>query len=362
MTSCLTNMPSVVTNSVARARLNTALPAFLFVSYMRPLRCAFLVLLFAALAIPINWAAAQEPRGPLKKIGVLWSGTAEGTKPYWGAFIEGMREVGWVEGKTARFIMRFDDDEKERLPKLAAELVTLGVDVIAVTGVAAQAPRKATTTIPIVVVDSGDPIAEKLATTLSRPSGNVTGVSWVSTETANERLELARELVPGLKHLGVLTDPGDPSAVVEVKGYRAAVPGSVVELRIFEVRHSKDFPAAFAAIKTHRPQALIYPTSTLTAMNLEQAVAFLSNLQLPTLSEAAQFAEAGILLSYGPDYIDAYKRAAMQVDKILKGTKPANLPWDQATKFELVVNMKTAKALGLKIPESIMLRATRLIQ
>ncbi len=303
-------------------------------------------------------AAAQDPRSPVKKIGVLWSGTAEGTAPYWGAFVQGMREVGWVDGKTARFIMRFEDDEKGRLPKLAAELVTLGVD----TGAAAQAPRKATTTIPIIVLDSGDPIAERLATTLSRPSGNVTGVSWVATETASERLELARELIPGLKHLGVLTDPGDLSQVVELQGCRAAAPGSGVELRIFEVRHSRDFPTAFAALKTHRPQALIYPTSTVTAMNLEQAVDFLTTLQLPTLSEAAQFAEAGILLSYGPDYLDAHKRAAIQVDKILKGAKPANLPWDQATKFELVVNMKTAKALRIKIPEAILLRADEVIR
>lgn len=314
------------------------------------------------LAACVVFAMSARAQDPVKKIGVLWSGTADGTAPYWGAFVQGMRELGWVEGKTARFIMRFDDDEKARLPKLAAELVALGVDVIAVTGLVAQVPRRATTTIPIVFVDSSDPIAEGHTKTLSRPIGNVTGVSWQSTETAAKRLELARELIPGLKRLGVLYDPGDSGGVVEIAAYRAAVAGTGVDLRIFEVRHSRDFPAAFAAIKTYRPEALIYPTLVLTAVNFEQTLRFASSIGLPTISEGAQFAEAGILLTYGPDYLDAYKRAAIQVDKILKGAKPANLPWEQPTKFELVVNMKTAKALGLKIPETIMVRATRVIK
>ena len=326
---------------------------------MKILSKTMALITFAACVVFAMSARAQDP---VKKIGVLWSGAEKETEPYWGAFVQGMRELGWVDGKTAKFILRFDNDDKAQLPKLATELVKLGVDVIAVTGAAAQAARNATTTIPIVVPDSVDPIAEGLTATLSRPIGNVTGVSWQSTETATTRVELAKELVPGLKHLAVLTDMGDISCVVEVKGYRAAVAGSGIELRIFDVRNSRDFPAAFAAIKAYRPEALIYPTSTLTVVNLERTLNFASSVRVPTLSEAAQYAEAGILLTYGPDYIDSFKRGALQVHKILKGAKPAHLPWEQPTKFELVINMKTAKALGLKIPETIMVRATRVIK
>ena len=321
-----------------------------------------LTLLFTACAMLADSAVAQNQRGPAKKIGVLWSGTADGTAPYWGAFVQGMRELGWIDGKTAHFLIRFDEDEKSRLPKLAAELSALGVDVLAVTGIAAQAARSTTTTIPIVVVDSSDPIAEGLTRTLGRPIGNLTGVSWQSTETAAKRIELARELIPGLKRVGAIYVPDDPSSVVETEGYRATVAGTAVELRTFEVRHSADFSTAFTAIQTYRPEILIYPTLVLTAMNLEQGVRFARSIRLPTLTEAAQFVEAGILLSYGPDYLNAYRRAAIQVDKILKGAKPANLPWEQPTEFELVVNMKTAKALGLTIPDSIMVRATRIIR
>jgi putative tryptophan/tyrosine transport system substrate-binding protein len=310
----------------------------------------------------ITSVMAQDQHIPAKKIGVLWSGTREGTADYWGAFIKGMNELGWVDGKTAKFILRFDNDDKSQLPKLAAELVTLGVDVIAVTSVAAPAARKATTTMPIVSVDSADPIAEGLTKTLSRPIGNLTGVSWQSSETAVKRVELAKELVPGLKKLALLTDMGDPACVVEAQGYRAGVAGSGIDLRIFDVRNSRDFPGAFTAIQAYRPEALIYPTTTLTVVNLEQTLRFISSIRVPTFSEAAQYAEAGVLMTYGPDYIDAYKRGAMQVHKILDGAKPANLPWEQPTKFELVINMKTAKALGLRIPESIMVRATRVIR
>ena len=312
--------------------------------------------------LPSATPYAQDTSKSPKKIGVLWSGTREGTADYWGAFVKDMNELGWVEGKTAKFIMRFDTDDKTQLPKLAGELVTLGVDVIALTSVTAPAARKATTTIPIVSVDSADPIVEGLTKSLSRPIGNLTGVSWQSSETAVKRIELAKELVPGLKKIALLTDLGDPACVAEAQGYRAGVAGSGIELRIFDVRHSRDFPAAFTAIQAYRPEALIYPTTTLTVVNLQQTLRFVSNIRVPTFSEAAQYAEAGILLTYGPDYIDAYKRGALQVHKVLNGAKPANRPWEQPMKFELVVNMKNAKALGVKIPESIAVRATRVIK
>ncbi len=329
---------------------------------MKILRKTMALIVLFTCVLFANSVLAQDQQSPTKKIGVLWSGTSEGTADYWGAFVKGMNELGWIDGKNAKFIMRFDNDDKTQLPKLAAEFVTPGADVIAVTGADASASRKATTTIPIVVVDSADPIAEGLTSSLSRPVGNVTGVSFQSTETAAKRLELARELIPGLRRVAVLTDPADPSSVVEMAGYRTAVKGTGLDLRLFEVRQSRDFTSAFEAIKAYRPDVFIYPTLTLTAVNLEQTVRFATGARLPTLSEGAQYADAGVLLTYGPDYADNYKRAAMQVDRILKGAKPANLPWEQSTKFEFVVNKKTAKILGIKIPESIMVRATKVIR
>src|SRR4051812_31467591 len=181
------------------------------------LRWKWLIPVFAVCAMLGDSAVAQDPRSA-KKIGVIWSGTKEGTAPYWGAVIEGLRELGWIEGKTAHFIMRFDDDDKSRLPKLAAELVGLGVDVFAVTSIAAPAARSATTTIPIVACDAYDAVGEGLTPDLKRPSGNVTGVTYQTGATAAKRVELARELMPRLRRIALLFDPGDAGAVVDANG------------------------------------------------------------------------------------------------------------------------------------------------
>jgi ABC-type uncharacterized transport system substrate-binding protein len=319
------------------------------------------MLVFFVCAMLTGPALPQDQPSAAKTIGVLWSGTADGTAAYWGAFLEGMRNLGWIDGKTAHFVMRFDNDDKTLLPELARQLVALRVDVLAVTIIAAPAARTATVDIPIVVLDSGDPIVDGLTKTLSRPIGNVTGISWQSKETALKRLELIKELIPGLSRLGVLYDSGDSSVLPEIDSYRAATAGSDVALRSFKVRSSREFQAAFAAIKRYQPQALIYPVSVLSASNLELVVTFASGLRLPTFSESAEYVEKGILLSYGADYVDAYQRAAIQVDKILRGAKPTNLPWTQPTQFELVVNMEVVEELGLTIPESIRLRTTRII-
>lgn len=320
------------------------------------------VLVFLACTLFGGMGLGQDQPAKTKKIGILWSGTADGTAPYWGAFAKGLRELGWEDGKTAKIILRFDNDDKSRLPKLATELVAMGVDVLAVTTIATEAAKKATTTIPIVNTDSGDPIAEGFTSNLRKPRGNVTGVSWQSLEIASKHVELMRELIPDLKRSAVLYDANDSLALMQLKGWRAAVNGTDVELRGFEVRTAADYPAAFAAIKAYRPQVLLLPTLVLTAANLDQTVRFATTLRIPMVSEASEFAEAGVLLTYGADYRDAFKRAAILTDKILKGAKPADLPWEQPTKFELAVNMKTAKALGMKIPETIMVRATKVIR
>jgi putative ABC transport system substrate-binding protein len=186
-------------------------------------------------------------------------------------------------------------------------------------------------------------------------------VTYQTGDTAAKRVELARELIPRLRRVALLFDPGDAGAVVDANGVRKAAARLGLKLRAFEVREERDFPAAFAAIKRYRPQALMVPTSTLMAQPLEQIVHFALSIRVPTFSELPPFAEAGMFLTYGGDYVSAGKLAAIQIDKLLKGANPTTLPWEQPTKYELVVNLKTAKALGLVVPESIMLRATKLI-
>jgi putative tryptophan/tyrosine transport system substrate-binding protein len=323
--------------------------------------CRWLLLICVVCSLLPSSNFAESQNRP-KVIGVLMSGTAKATMPYIEAFIRGMSELGWTDGKTAQYIMRFDEDDKSRLPKLAAELVALHVDVLASTSVATPAARTATTTIPIVAMDTYDPIEEGLTRSLGTPIGNVTGASGQSGESAAKRVELAHDLIPGLQRIALITDPGDIGATIDAQSSRAAAARLGLDFRAFEVHHARDYPVAFAAIKRYRPQALMVTTSTLTIDNLEQTASFASINRLPAFSAYSSFAEAGFLLTYGVGYVHLFKLAARQVDKILKGAKPANLPWAQPTEFELAINMKAAKALGLSIPESIMVGATKVIR
>lgn len=324
-------------------------------------RWALLIFLFALCCLCTEFAAAQARR-PLPKIGELWSGTESVLEPYRQPYLQGMRALGWIDRQTAAFVIRYDGGDPSRLPALATELVALGINVLVVNSRALPAARKATTTIPIVCLDMFDPVAEGVTSTLARPGGNVTGVSWQSVETGAKRLELAKELMPGLQRVALLTDAEDSGPMVEAKGLSVTAASTGITLRIFGIHHPREFPATFAAIKSYRPNALIVSTNTLTILHLDEIVRFASSSQLPTFSEAAEFAEAGFLLTYGPDVSDTYRRGALQVDRILRGTNLSDLPFEQPTKFELVVNMKTAKALGLTIPEAIILRATRVLR
>jgi putative ABC transport system substrate-binding protein len=251
-----------------------------------------------------------------------------------------MSELGWVEGKTVQYTLRFDEDDKSKLPKLAAELAALHVDVLASTSVATPAARTATTTIPIVAMDTYDPVEEGLTPSLGTPIGNVTGASGQSGESAAKRVELAHDLIPHLQRIALITDPGDIGATIDAKSSRTAAARLGLDLRAFEVHHARDYSAAFAAIKRYRPQALMVTTSTLTIDNLKQTASFASSSRLPAFSEYSSFAEAGFLLTYGVGYVHLFKLAAMQVDRILKGAQPASLPWEQPTEFELVVTRR----------------------
>jgi putative tryptophan/tyrosine transport system substrate-binding protein len=325
-------------------------------------RWAFLIFFLVAVCGPWAEPATAEARRSLPKIGELWSGTESSLKSYRQPYVEGMRDLGWIDRKTATFVVRYDNGDPSRLPALAAELLRLGIDVLVVNTRALPAARKASTTIPIVCLDMFDPVAEGVTSTLARAGGNITGVSWQSVETGAKRLELAKELLPGLKRVALLTDAEDSGAMVEAKGLRATAARTGVPLRVFGIHHPREFPATFAAIKSYRPSALIVSTNTLTILHLDEIVRFASSYQLPTFSEAAGFAQAGVLLTYGPDVSNTYRRGALQVDRILKGTNLKDLPFEKPAKFDLVVNLKTAKALGLTIPKAIILRATRVLR
>ena len=277
-------------------------------------------------------------------------------------FREGMRELGYVEGRNITFESRSVDGAEDRLPDLAAELVRLRVDVILVdTSPALQAVRQATKTIPIVMAGFGDSVAEGFVAAFAHPAGNITGFSWQTPESAGKRLELLKEVLVKLSRVAVLFDPSDPVATVELRAIHVAARATGVAIESFEVRDRVERDT-FAAIKKARADALVVVYTARTARQRTQIVEFAAASRLPLMSEGLEFTEAGGLMTYGPKVLDLYRRAAAYADKILKGAKPADLPVEQPTKFELVINLKAAKTLGLTIPQSLMLRADELLR
>jgi putative ABC transport system substrate-binding protein len=320
------------------------------------------VLALGLLAAP--WAAdAQEP-GKVPRIGVLGPTTRSDSAPWFAAFRRGLRELGWVEGQNISLEYRWAEGRTERLLDLAAELVRLRVDVMLVGATApAVAARNATRTIPIVMATSGDPVGMGLVASLARPGGNVTGLTVnVGVETFGKNLELLREAVPKVRRVAVLSNPASPYHVLGVKHVKAAAQPVDVQLHFLEARGPDDLDRAFAAMARARAEALFVlpdPTFLLHRARLHDLAA---KSRLPAMYALRQHTETGGLMSYGVDLRDNYRRAATYVDKILKGAKPADLPIEQPTKFELVINLKTAKALGLTIPASMLARADEAIQ
>jgi putative ABC transport system substrate-binding protein len=316
--------------------------------------------LFAVCAVPASFVAAQN-RAPAK-VGVLWPGDASAFGHYHQAFQEGMRALGWVDGHNVRLIVRYGNDAPSRFRSLAAELVALGVNVLVAEEQTLPAVRQTATTIPIVCGDFYDPIAQGFTSSLSKPDRNITGVSWQTLETAAKRLEFARELKPAAKRVAIMFTADHPGAALDVKAVLSAAQSSNVTVRSFAVRDSQGIEDAFAAMRREGTEALIVSWNPLTELKRHEIFRFASDLRLPTISEGEAFARAGALLTYGIDGLWAFKRSAYLVDKILKGAKPRELPIEQPTVFEVIVNLKTAKALGLTIPESVMLRATKVIR
>jgi ABC-type uncharacterized transport system substrate-binding protein len=277
-----------------------------------------------------------------------------------------LRERGYIEGQNIAIEYRYAEGKRDRLPELAAELVRLEVDIVVVAGgpTPIRAARNATKTIPIVMVGAGtDPVEAGLVESLARPGGNVTGITNLITELGGKRLELFKEAVPKVARVAVLYDAANPANVLEVKKVLPVAARALgLSIQPWEVRGTDDFDRVFAALSKQRPDGLYVPGGPLTNANQKRIVGFALKSRLPSVYNRREEIEAGGLMSYGADLADSYRRVAYYVDKILKGAKPADLPVEQPTKFELVINLKTAKQIGVTIPQSLLYRADKVIK
>jgi len=314
----------------------------------------------ASLALAPLFAVAQQT-GKIYRIGLL-SPTAHGLGVE--AFREGLRALGYVEGQNIVIESRSAEGRFDRLPDLAAELVRLRVDVIvAVVTQASLAAKNATTTIPIVMLNVGDPVGAGLVASLARPGSNVTGTSVQAVQIAVKSLEVLKHVLPKLRRVAVLWNPANPVFQAQmVKETEAAARSLEIQLRMFGARDSKEIDSAFEAMARERPEALTVIVDPVFIDHRGQIAALAARSRLPSVSAFIQYADAGGLMAYAPSFSELGVRAAAHVDKILKGAKPAELPVEQATKYELVINVKTAKALGLTIPQSLLLRADQVIE
>ncbi len=306
-------------------------------------------------------ADAQQPALP-RHIGVLLVARSPESKEAQ-AFREGLRDAGYSEGRDVVIEWRSANGDYDRIPELAAELLQRKVDVIVVESTpAAQAVRRATSTIPVVMAIVADPVVSGLVTNLARPGANVTGLSQMTADLDAKRLQLLKEVVPRLKRVAVLWNPATPWHAKVVDGLKAVAPSLSIELKVVGARNPEEFAPAFSAIRRSHAQALYVIADAFFFTRRTMLLNLALKARLPVIYGERNFPEAGALMSYGPHIEDLFRRSAGYVDKILKGAKPGDLPIEQPTKFELVVNLKTAKTLGIKIPQSILLRADEVIR
>jgi ABC-type uncharacterized transport system substrate-binding protein len=305
-----------------------------------------------------------QPSGTVRRIGLFSTlPISPLTEPWWEAFVASLRAHGWVEHQNIVIERRYTEQRKEAALAVAEELVRLRVDVIVVAStLTALAAKQATTTVPIVVTVPGDPVAAGLVTSLARPGGNVTGLSFVGTELAGKQVELLKEAVLGLARLGVLANPTNASHPLRTKEIAEVARALKLQIDVLEARTQGEIPGAFSAMAKRRPGAAIVLADALFVRETGNIVRLAAEQRLPVMYGLREVVVAGGLMSYGASFTDLFRRAATYVDKILKGAKPADLPVEQASKFELVVNLKTAKALGLTIPKTFLVRADEIIQ
>ena len=315
----------------------------------------------AAAASPI---VACADSGKVARIGYLSPDSpSPAATALFDAFCDGLRELGWIKGKNVTVELRYAENRVERLPEVAAELVRINVDVIVGRGTLGPlAAKRATSTIPIVMAGSGDPLGSGLVASLARPGGNVTGMSLMVPDLGGKRLELLKELLPRLARVAVLWDAANPYPAIVFKETQAAAQALAIDVQSLEVRAADDFDGVFEVARKQRPDALITVEDPLTFNYQKRIADFALVNQLPSLHGVREFVVAGGLLSYRANVADLYRRAASYVDKILKGAKPADLPVQQPTKFELVINLQTAKTLGLTVPPMLLARADEVIE
>ena len=322
-----------------------------------------LLIALGAGALACSVAARAQAPARVRRIGLLTPFSPSDAARWHQAFRLGLRDLGWFEGKNISIEYRYAEGRSDRLPDLAVDLVRLKVDVIvAAVAAAALAAHKATRAIPIVMAVGGDPVALGLGESLARPGGNVTGLSQMGTELVGKRLELLKEIVPKLSRVAVLWNPQGLNSTLNWKELQLPARQLGVQLHSIEVRSSNDFDKALEDATTARAGALFITGDPAITSNIERIAGLAAKSRLPSIFSYSEFADAGGLVAYGPDRADLYRRAATYVDKILKGAKPGDLQIEQPTKFELVINMKTAKALGITIPRTVLFRADRVIE
>jgi putative ABC transport system substrate-binding protein len=310
--------------------------------------------------------AKAQQTGKLYRIGLLGPANASSWARYIAALRQGLRELGYEEGKNLVIEYRWAEEDLDRLPALASELVNLKVDLIVTDGTpGSRAAKQATTTIPVVMAAVGDPVRSGLVASLARPGGNLTGNSIVEADLILKRLQLVREVIPNASRLGFLYVPGTQIGAAAEAGAKALDDAAGLlgmQVHRFGIGEPKDLASAFATMAKERTDALVVRSDTLLVVHYGEIARLAVQTRLPTVGSAKQFVEAGGLFAYGVDVVETYRHAAVYVDKIFKGAKPADLPVEQPTKFELIINRVTAKALGLAIPQSLLLRADEVIQ
>ena len=314
----------------------------------------------AAAAWPLG-VRAQQAAVPV--IGFLGNSTAALEANLIGPFRVGLRELGYEEGRSIELVFRWAEGKYERFPALIAELIAAKVDVLVTAGTpATQAVKKATTTVPLVMIAVGDPVSTGIVPSLARPGGNITGLSSIAPDLEGKRLELLLEFVPKLSHVGFFLNPTNAFHTVSIRQALAAAQTLHIKLQPYEVRRSEDLDAAFETIIKEKPDALLILADRVFLHDRQRMMDFATLHKLPSVSAYREVVEAGGLMAYGPSYEDMHRRAAIYVGKILKGAKPAELPIEQPNKFNLLINLKTAKALGLSMPASLLARADEVIE
>jgi putative ABC transport system substrate-binding protein len=322
-------------------------------------RREFIAALGGAAAAWPRSARAQQPKLPT--IGFLGTASASAWSQWVTALVGRLRELGWIDGRTVAIEYRWAEGRSERYPEIAAELVRLKVDVIVTSGTAVPAAKRATSTIPIVFAIAVDPLGAGLVANLARPGGNVTGLSLQSSDLAAKRIELLREMLPHIRRLAILGNGGNPNLVLDIRAVQSAAKLFGLEVAIFEIRRSEDISPTIEQMK-NSADALYVVADPLVNANRAHLNTSALAARLPTMHIGREYVETGGLIGYGPNFSDNFRRAGDFVDKILRGAKPADLPVEQPVKFDLVVNLATAKALGLTIPESFLVRADEVIE